>query len=329
MRQHAPTAAATATGRGPTGDRGGRSRHSLPLGRLFGIPLEVHWTFLLLLGLVALAEWTGGIGAVGGGLLWVAALFACVVVHELAHCLVARRRKASVLGILLLPLGGVSRIAAMPSEPSDEFAIAAAGPAISFGLGATFVLIGAAAGSAIWPPTMLVGSWWARLGWVNLLLGAFNLLPALPMDGGRLLRSTLARRLPRFQATRIAATVAKVLAVGLVVAGIFYDFDFWLVLIGIFVFVAASGEEAQVRQAGWRAMQSPWSGTGRWWSAAQQWNPRQEWNPPPWPPAPNAPWAPPYGPLPPASHWSAVRESAEADADADEDEGAPAPTERG
>src|SRR5487761_1024558 len=221
----------------------GAARRSIPLGRIAGIRLQMHWSFLLLLGFVVLAEWGGGASAMLAGAVWIAVLFGCVVLHELAHCVVARHRGATVLGILLLPLGGMSRMDRMPEAPKDEAAIAAAGPATSLGLGALALIAGALIGSSVWPPTLVAGSWWARIGWLNLLLGLFNLLPALPMDGGRILRASLARRVPRLQATRIAVAVARVLAFGLIVAGVFWDF--WLVLIGIFVYVGAASEKAQ------------------------------------------------------------------------------------
>ena len=239
-----------APGTGDAGSRAtrrpdGAAAHSLRLGRFFGIPLEVHWSFVLLIGLVVLADWSAGPAGILGGLVWVAALFASVVAHELAHSLLARRLGGRVLGILLLPIGGMSRMEQIPDRPADEAAIAAAGPATSLLLGGLFLSLGALVGSAVWPPTLLAGSWWARLGWLNLLLGVFNLLPALPMDGGRVLRAALAQRLPRLTATRVAAAVARVLAVGLIVAGVFYDF--WLVLIGLFVLLGASREVSIAR----------------------------------------------------------------------------------
>lgn len=259
----------------------------------------MHWSFLILLALVVVVEWPGGAGAVAAGLVWIAALFASVVVHELAHCFVARRRGGSVLGILLLPIGGMSRMDHIPSKPSDEAAIAVAGPATSFGLGAAFLLLGILAGSAVWPPTLVAGSWLARLGWLNLLLGAFNLLPALPMDGGRVLRATLARHLPNLTATRIAANVARVVAVGLVLAGVFWDF--WLVLIGFFVFFGASSEEAGARLAGRLRQPGPGSWPPPGWGAygGAGWPPPQQAG---WQPPQQAGWPPPQQAQPPQQH---------------------------
>ncbi len=290
--QHAPTTGPAAGSGGPRRARG-TAAHSLRIGRLLGVPLQVHWSFLFLLALVVAAEWSAGTGAIVGGLVWVAALFACVVAHELAHCIVARRRGGRVLGILLLPIGGMSRMEQIPSSPSDEAAIAAVGPATSLLLGGLFLAVGAALGSAVWPPTLVTGSWWARLGWMNLLLAAFNLLPALPMDGGRVLRAALSRRLSRPTATRAAATVAHLLAIALIVAGVFYDF--LLVVIGVFVFFGASREVA-VARAEDLATGPP---AGVWWHGWYSGpGPRPRWYPPP--PGSGPGWYPPP-PAPPAT----------------------------
>lgn len=224
----------------PAGGRG------FPLGRLLGIPLRVHWTFLLLLAFVVGVEWGAGWRSTVAGLVWIVALFGFVVEHEIAHCLVARHRGARVLGILLIPLGGISQLAAVPEDPDDELAIALAGPLASLAAGAALLIAGLLAGVRVWPPTLFAGSWWARLAWLNLLLGAFNLLPALPMDGGRVLRAALARHHDRLEATLTAARVARLLAAALVVVGFLYDF--WLVLIGFFVYLGSNAEEQDARR---------------------------------------------------------------------------------
>jgi Zn-dependent protease len=219
--------------------------HSLQLARVAGIPIWVHWTFAVLLGLVVVADWHSGWTAVATGLVWIVALFSSVLVHEFSHCYVARRRGANVVGILLIPLGGISQLTAMPESPDDELAVAAVGPLTSLALGAVLLVIGALAGSGVWPPTLFAGSWWARLGWLNLFLGAFNLLPALPMDGGRVLRADLARHRSKLEATLVAGRIARVLAVAMIIVGLVYDF--WLLLIGIFVYLGARGEEEAAR----------------------------------------------------------------------------------
>jgi Zn-dependent protease len=224
----------------PAGGRG------LLVGRLLGIPLRIHWTFLLLLAFVVAVEWGAGWRSTVAGLVWIVALFGFVVEHEIAHCLVARRRGAQVLGILLIPLGGISQLAAVPEDPDDELAIALAGPLASLAAGVALLIAGVLAGARVWPPTLFAGSWWARLAWLNLLLGAFNLLPALPMDGGRVLRAALARHRDRLEATLAAGRIARLLAAALVIAGFLYDF--WLVLIGVFVWLGSSAEEQDARR---------------------------------------------------------------------------------
>jgi Zn-dependent protease len=215
--------------------------HSLPIGRVVGVPIRLHWTFFLLIAFVAIVDRSAGAVAVAAGLIWIVALFTSVVVHEVAHCVVARRHGATVLDIVLFPLGGMSRVDAMPTEPRDEMAIAVVGPLVSLALGLALLGTGALTGAHVWPPTLFVGSWWARLGWLNLLLGAFNLLPALPMDGGRVLRAGLARHRSNLEATVLAARVARYLGVGMVVVGFFYDI--WLILIGLFVLLGANAEQ--------------------------------------------------------------------------------------
>lgn len=294
--QHRPSAPPGGAPRGAP-PRRPHAAHSLPIGRLFGIPLEVHWTFLALVALVVALGAPAGAAGVIAGLIWIGALFASVVVHELAHCLVARRRGGEVLGILLLPIGGLSRMARIPSDPRDESAVALAGPATSVALGLALLLLGALAfGSALWPPSLVAGGWAVRLGWLNLLLAAFNLVPALPMDGGRVLRAALARRMPRARATWIAATVAKVIAAALVAAGVLVA-DLWLIVIGVFVYLGASGEQAQARRGPWDG-DDPRAGA-RGGPDPRQWGPpqwpSQGWPPPQWPPQ----WAPPqWGPPP-------------------------------
>jgi Zn-dependent protease len=213
---------------------------SVRVGRLFGIDIRVHWTFLLLFAVLALTSsdraqfWTS--------LLWIVAVFGSVLLHEFAHCFVARRRGAVVQDILLLPIGGLSEIQRMPRAPSDEAAIAVVGPLTSIALGLGLAGVGALAGVRLWPPTLFAGSWFARLAWLNLALGGFNLLPALPMDGGRVFRALLARHHDRRDATRIAARTARVLALTIGVVGILYDF--WLLIIAVFVWLGARSEES-------------------------------------------------------------------------------------
>ena len=197
--------------------------HSFSIGRLAGIPVRLHWTFFLLVIFVAAVDWRAGEHAVVSGLAWIVALFTSVVIHEIAHCIVARRRGARVLGIVLFPLGGLSQLEAMPKAPGDELAVAIIGPLASLAIGILLLAAGAMIGAHVWPPTLFAGSWWARLSWLNLLLGAFNLLPALPMDGGRVLRAILARRRSHLEATILAARIARYVGVAMIIIGFIYD----------------------------------------------------------------------------------------------------------
>lgn len=216
-------------------------RGSIRVGRIWGVEIRLHWTFLGLMFFVMWAYAGAGRRAVELGLLWIVAIFGSVLVHELMHCVVARRRGAVVEDILLLPLGGLSQMHEMPEAPGDELAIAAVGPLTNFVLALLFVAVGLGVGARLWPPTLFAGSWLARLLWMNVLLGAFNLLPAIPMDGGRVLRAALARRHDRRTATAMAAQIARFCAGAMILIGFFYDF--WLILIGIFVLLGASAEE--------------------------------------------------------------------------------------
>jgi Zn-dependent protease len=219
---------------------------SVRMARVGGIEIRMHWTFLALVAVVVWASMATGAAAVASNLVWIVAIFVSVLIHEYSHCIVARRRGAVVVDILLLPIGGLSRLEKVPEHPDDELAIAIVGPLTSLGLAAIAMVGGLLVGATLWPPTLFAGSWFARVAWLNLLLGVFNLLPALPMDGGRVLRAALERHHDRLTATRQAATIARVLATVMIVGGIFYDF--WLVLIGIFVYLGATAEEQAAQQ---------------------------------------------------------------------------------
>jgi Zn-dependent protease len=227
---------------------------SLQVGRIGGVPLRIHWTFPLLFVLAAAAYARDGGRAVALGLLWIVALFASVTVHEVAHSLVARHRGLKVRDIVLLPIGGVSEIGGLEADANDEIIVAAAGPASSFLLAGALALVGWLTHQTLWPPTLFSGSWVARIMWANVLLAAFNLVPGLPLDGGRILQGVLARRYGEPRATIVAAQVARVVGVLMIAAG--FLVNIWLILIGLFVMLAASGEErasiARSRLSGWK-----------------------------------------------------------------------------
>jgi Zn-dependent protease len=216
-------------------------RWSFPIARIAGIEIRVHVTFFVLVALFVVAgtapKGPGVVSALG----WLVLIFASVVFHELAHCLVGRRHGAVVHEIDLLPIGGVSRLEHLPETPSDELAMAIAGPLASAALGIAAGCAAILVSQHLTPIDLVRGPILPRLAFVNLLLAAFNMLPAFPLDGGRVLRALLERRYDLERATRIAATTGRAFAVALVVVGVFVDF--WLLLIGVFVYFGADVEE--------------------------------------------------------------------------------------
>ena len=218
------------------------SRWSLPIVRVAGIEIRIHATFLILVALFAFGSSARGGPGVVGGLLWLALIAACVVVHELAHSIVAIHRGATVREIVLLPIGGVSKLENLPETPRDEFAIAIAGPLASFGIAALGAAIAGLFGQSLLPVDLYGGPILHKVVWFNLIVGAFNLLPAFPLDGGRVLRSLLERRFDLERATRQAARIGRIVALAMMAIGLFADW--WLVFIGVFVYFGAAAEEA-------------------------------------------------------------------------------------
>ena len=221
---------------------------SLKLGRILGIDVYVHFTFLLLLGFVGLAHWLPGrsLEAALTGMLFFAGLFVCVLLHEYGHALAARKYGIATRDITLLPIGGLARLERMPDKPSQELVVALAGPlvnvVIAVGLFVGLMLTGN------WQPlsslTTTSGNLVERLLVVNVFLVLFNLLPAFPMDGGRVLRSLLAMRMEYARATRIAARIGQGMAALFGFAGLFGNP--MLLLIALFVWIGAGQEAAAV-----------------------------------------------------------------------------------
>lgn len=224
---------------------------SVKLGRLAGIDIRMHLTFLLLLAWVAIVEYSGRRTGMAAfiGVLFTIAVFASVTLHELGHSLVARRFGVATREITLLPIGGVSRLERIPEEPRRELLIALAGPVVSLAVaGVLYLLIRLAA--VIGAPGLEsagAGRFVWRLVWVNIAVAAFNLLPAFPMDGGRVLRAALATRMSYSRATQYAARIGQGLALLLGLAGLFTSP--FLVFIALFVWMGAAqeGAEAQLR----------------------------------------------------------------------------------
>lgn len=224
------------------------ARWSWRIGTLFGIPVYVHATFLLLVGFILMAQWRAGANVTSamGSVLFVLAIFATIVLHELGHALTARRFGIRTKDITLLPIGGIARLERMPDLPRHELWVALAGPAVNLAIAAVVFAIAAGAGlhPALALPVTAVGTVDRFIG-INLSLALFNLLPAFPMDGGRALRALLAERLDYVRATRIAAGLGQGVALCLGVVG------FWanpfLVFIAIVVWMGASEESSAVQ----------------------------------------------------------------------------------
>jgi len=221
---------------------------SLKLGKLLGIDVYLHFTFLLLLTFLGFYYWRAShsIAATLQGVAFIVALFGCVVLHELGHALMARRYGIQTRDITLLPIGGIARLEKMPEKPMQELWVALAGPAVNVVIAAV-LLVGLTATGGFTPLEEISatgGSFWQRLLLLNLTLVAFNLLPAFPMDGGRVLRALLAMRLGRRRATAIAANVGQGMAILFAIFGFFYNP--FLIFIGIFVYLGAQAEAGMV-----------------------------------------------------------------------------------
>ncbi len=210
-------------------------RMSWKLGRVAGIDLFLHPTFLLIL----IPGLTGGLSP-----LFIVALFGCVVLHELGHALMARRFGIETLDITLYPIGGVARLRRMPRAPGAELLIALAGPAVNFAivaglLGLELLGIGGLESD------LQLGGFLASLMLVNLVLGLFNLIPAFPMDGGRVLRALLTGWVGRVRATTIAATIGRALALAFGVYSLLHG-NLFQVALAAFIYFVAGAEESSV-----------------------------------------------------------------------------------
>jgi len=217
---------------------------ALKIGRFAGIDVFVHLTFFLLVGWVALVHWQDGrsVSAALSGVGFIIAIFMCVVLHEYGHALMARRYGIPTRDIILLPIGGVARLEKMPKQPVQELWVALAGPAVNIVIAAALYLWLKL--TASWAPfqglTVTTGPFLERLMVVNIFMIAFNMIPAFPMDGGRVLRAILALRMEYGRATGIAASIGQGIAVFFGLMGLFYNP--LLIIIALFVWIGASQE---------------------------------------------------------------------------------------
>ncbi len=219
---------------------------SLSLGSFSGIKVFIHWTFFILIGWIFLMHFRMGHGFSEGlsGVLFILVLFACVVLHEFGHALTAKRFGVSTRDITIYPIGGIASLESMPSRPVQELQVALAGPAVNVIIAGLLWIYLKSTGQipdfGVINISMTGTSFLFNLLYVNIVLAVFNLIPAFPMDGGRVLRSLLAMKMDQQKATNIAAKIGQFLAIIFVFFGFFYDF--WLVFIGMFIFLGAGAE---------------------------------------------------------------------------------------
>jgi Zn-dependent protease/CBS domain-containing protein len=216
---------------------------SLPVFRVAGIQLRIHITFLLLIAWLAFGYYSQGGSAVAASrVIFVLLLFLCVVLHEFGHAFAAKAFGINTPDITLLPIGGVARLERMPEEPVQELIIAVAGPLVNVVIALGLFVVGGAQG-LLNRSTVEGGGLIAQLLTINIILVLFNLLPAFPMDGGRVLRALLATRMSYARATQVAATVGQGFAFIFGFLGLFGPNPF-LLFIALFVYIGASQEAA-------------------------------------------------------------------------------------
>lgn len=222
---------------------------SAKLGEFAGIGVYVHATFLILIAWVGFAHWQAerSVAAVVAGILFILALFACVLLHEFGHSLTAKRFGIKTRDITLLPIGGVARLERMPEDPRQELWVTLAGPAVNVVIAAVLYVLLTMTGTLapLGTLTLTLGSFWERLMVFNVILVVFNMIPAFPMDGGRALRALLAMRMDYTRATRIAATLGQGIALLFGLMGLFGNP--FLIFIALFVWIGAAQESAMTQ----------------------------------------------------------------------------------
>lgn len=229
-----------------------RQKLSLYIGNYSGIKVFIHWSFWLILVWIYFSYYNVNKNPAEGlnGVLFILAIFACVVLHEFGHALTAKRYGINTKDITLYPIGGVARLESIPREPRREFFVAVAGPLVNVAIAGLLWAYLVASGQMPdfealqnTDPEEIDGMslpFGFNLLVANVILVVFNLIPAFPMDGGRMLRALLAFKMDRSKATQIAAKIGQLLAIGFVIFGFFYNF--WLIIIGIFIYIGAGSE---------------------------------------------------------------------------------------
>lgn len=226
-------------------------KSTIKFGSVSGIDLFVHFTFLIMLaGIFGFYVYQGlTVVAALAGVGLVLSVFVCVVLHELGHAFMARKYGIPTIDIIMYPIGGVARLARMPREPKQEFMIAIAGPAVNLAIAGVLFVLGSVLGatlsasSSFQPQANII----SMLMWINLSLVAFNMIPAFPMDGGRVLRAALASQMEYRNATHIASLIGQGLALVFGIYGLLNGM--WtLPLVAAFVFMAARQEVQHVME---------------------------------------------------------------------------------
>jgi Zn-dependent protease/predicted transcriptional regulator len=223
---------------------------SLSVGKIAGINLRIHWSFSLLIlwAFVTSVNMGHSLDQTIFRIIFIFAVFGCIILHELGHALVAKKFKCETEQIILLPIGGLAQIKKLPEKPSEEFLVTIAGPLVNFAIAAFIYLI--------FDPTkfadlveniqntdnFLEGNFLFNLFVVNLVIAVFNLIPAFPMDGGRMLRAFLSTQFSRAKATQISALIGQMIAIIFIIFG--YKHNIFLALIGIFIFIISKTEES-------------------------------------------------------------------------------------
>jgi len=214
-----------------------------------GIGIFAHWTFLVMLaGLFAFYLYQGlSVVAALMGVALISTVFGCVVLHELGHAFMARHYGIPTLDITMYPIGGVARLTRMPTKPKEEFMIAIAGPAVNVAIAAVLYVVNGMMGANIsmYEAMNTQANVLGMLMWINIGLVVFNMMPAFPMDGGRVFRAALATQMDYRTATHIASLAGQIIAVVFAVFGIFSGM--WtLPFVAVFVFIAARQEVQHV-----------------------------------------------------------------------------------
>jgi stage IV sporulation protein FB len=220
---------------------------SIPVARIAGTVVRVHVTFVLFLLWIGGAQWrVGGRDAAFDGVLFMLLLFGCVLAHEFGHVLAARRYGIRTPEVTLWPIGGIASLERIPEKPGEELIVALAGPAVNVVIATVLVVVlgvGLEGGSMAELENARAGIL-ARVASANIFLVLFNLIPAFPMDGGRVLRAVLAMRVSHVEATRIAARIGQGAAFLFALVGLFVNP--MLIVIGLFIYLSASAEAQHV-----------------------------------------------------------------------------------